>query len=61
MKNYDVKTVDVCNRDVFEKACKDYLNDGYVMKSCSCGFIPSDEYNFCASYMAVFVKEGDNE
>jgi len=58
MKNYDVKTVDTCNNEIFEKTCKDYLDEGYVMKSCSCGYIQYGEYNSCATYVAIFVKEG---
>lgn len=53
---YKVEIVDTCNGMRFKEKCEALLNAGYEMKSCSCGIVQSEEYDFCSSYMAVFIK-----
>lgn len=40
----------------FEKELNALLAQGWQILSCSCGFIPSEEYNFCGWYQAILVK-----
>jgi len=57
MSKNDVKVINVDEEGEFETQCKQMLDEGYKMRTCSCGFGQSEEYVFCARYIAIFVKE----
>lgn len=59
MKKFTVEVLDETSNVIFKNKCEDLLNDGYKMKSSSCGFVQSDEYDFCTSFQAIFVKEAE--
>lgn len=57
MWNVDVVTIDTEYKEEYEEKVKSYLEKGYDLKSCSCGYygIASDS---CYPYwMAILVKE----
>ena len=57
MKQPRVLVVDESQADGFERRCASLLEKGYKMAACSCGFIPSEQYDFCLSLQAVMVYE----
>lgn len=52
-----VVTVETADSDIFERRCAELLGAGYKMKTCSCGFVNSESYDFCASWQAIFIYE----
>ena len=52
-----IKVVNITDEDDFTKQVNDLLNDGYKISSTDCGFIQSEQYDFCSSFMAILVKE----
>lgn len=56
-----VVTLDYSVAAEFEKECQRLVNDGYRLHSSSCGFVQSPEYDFCGSWMAVFVDGRPDE
>lgn len=54
--DYAVRVVDEWDRQEFEQKCQELLDQGYVISSTYCGFIPLEAPNFCNSYQAIFVR-----
>lgn len=54
---YDVITINVERSGDFERNLKEYLDDGYELKKCSCGY--HGVYNTCSHWMAILVKKID--
>ena len=54
--NEPVITIDTSDKVEFEALCAKAVAEGYKLKSCDCGFLDSESYNFCSSYQAIFVK-----
>ncbi len=52
-----IKVIDENNGKVFESKCNELLKAGWVLDSSSCGFVNSEEYDFCSSYQAIFVEK----
>jgi hypothetical protein len=50
-----VVVLDSSDTEAFEDDCNALVRDGYVMSSSSCGHVDSAEYDFCATFQAVFV------
>lgn len=57
MSKYDVIVIDEYDDKKFENKCKNLLNKCYEMKACSCAVVQLEEYDFCSSYKAIFVKK----
>lgn len=57
MENKYLVVVEESNNENFEIKCNELLKDCYELKSCSTGFVNSEEYNFCSLYQAIFLKE----
>mgnify|MGYP003389661331 FL=1 len=49
-----VIVVDVTTPVEFESRCRELYEFGYKMDSSSCGFVNSEDYDFCGSYKAIF-------
>lgn len=57
----NIKIVNVSDEDEFIERCNDILkDDDYRLSSSYCGFANSEAYDFCDSWMAIFVKQ-DNQ
>ena len=41
----------------FETGVNNHLKKGYKILSTNCGFINSEQYNFCSCFQAILVKE----
>jgi len=41
----------------FKNNVTELLQQGYTILSSNCGFINSEQYNFCSIYQAILVKE----
>lgn len=52
-----VEVVESADPNDFTKRCSSLMRKGYKMHSSNCGFVNSEEYSFCSSYQAIFVKE----
>lgn len=52
-------TIESSDCDKFEAQVNDLLSDGYRISSTSCGFVSSEQYDFCSSYHAVLVINCD--
>jgi len=50
-----VVTVETNDCSVFETKCNEFIAQGYILDSSSCGFVPSEKYDFCGSWQAVLV------
>lgn len=53
----DVITIDTDKRDEYEESVKYYLEQGYNLKSCSCGYYGIASDNCFPYWMAILVKE----
>ena len=40
----------------FQKACAKAVANGYVLSSSHCGFVDSADYDYCNSWMAIFIR-----
>ena len=54
-----VKTVRESSVEEFESKCNALLEQGYEIIACNCGFVNSEAYDFCDSWMAVLAKKGE--
>lgn len=54
----DIKIVEDSDKDKFEKEVNSLLSEGYRLSSSYCGFIQSENYDFCSSYHAVLYFAG---
>lgn len=53
-----IKIVSESDGNKFESEVNYLLkNEGYKILTSSCGFVQSEEYNFCDSYQIILVKE----
>jgi hypothetical protein len=50
-------TVSETDREEFESKCNQFIELGYKLSSSSCGFLNSEEYDFCESYQAILVLQ----
>lgn len=55
------KVIDYSNRTDYEKEVQEYLNNGYKLLACNCGFMNSEKYDFDSVYQAILIKENINE
>lgn len=53
-----VIVIDATEPQEFESRCKELYELDYRMDSSSCGFVDSQDYDFCSSYQAIF-KDGN--
>lgn len=51
----EIKIINMTDEDDFTKAVNEALSNGYKISSTDCGFINSEQYDFCSSYMAILV------
>ena len=40
---------------VYESKCQELIRLGYRLVAANCGFVDSEQYDFCSSYQAVFI------
>ena len=52
----EIKVVNMTDEDDFTKKVNGLLLEGFKISSTDCGFIQSEQYDFCSSYMAVLVR-----
>ena len=52
----EIKVYESSNESEFEAYVNAMLKDGWQISSTSCGFVNSENYDFCSSYHAVLVK-----
>ena len=52
-----IKVIDMTDTKEFQNECNQYLKAGFRLSSSSCGFINSEQYEFCTSYQAIFIRE----
>lgn len=52
-----IKIITGNNQDEFAENVQEFLNDGFEIKSCNCGFINSEQYDFADYFQAILVKE----
>lgn len=57
MYDVDVITIDTDSKDEYENKVKTYLEKGYDLKSCSCGYYGIACDNCYPYWMAILVKE----
>lgn len=53
----EIKIINMSDEDAFTEAVNKHLSEGYKISSTDCGYINSDQYNFCSSFMAILVIE----
>ena len=56
-----IVTVESNDAKEFEDKCNQLREAGYSLKASSCGFVQSEKYDFCSSWMAVwgYFPEGE--
>jgi hypothetical protein len=54
-KGLPVIVIDTTDDEKFETRCAELLHNGYKLHSSSCGFIQSEQDDFCASFQAIFI------
>lgn len=57
MEEFPVMIVEHADEEVFKQSCKEWVEKGYKVSSTSCGFINSEEYDYCDWYQAILIKE----
>lgn len=53
-----IKVLNITDETEFESTVNTYLEDDWKISSTSCGFINSENYDFCTSFQAILIKEG---
>lgn len=53
----DVITINTDESEQYKKNVKKYLEDGYTLKSCSCGYYGISSDNCYPYWMAMLIKE----
>lgn len=51
-----IKVIETSNAKEFESNVNDYINSGYKIVSCNCGFINSEQYDYANCYQAILEK-----
>lgn len=51
-----IKVIETSNAKEFEAELNDYINFGYKILSCNCGFVNSEQYDFANCYQAILEK-----
>ena len=54
-ENKKVVVLESNDTEAFEDDMNMYLEQGYDVSSSSCGFVNSEQYEFCSSYQAILV------
>lgn len=52
-----VKVIETNDYKKFENEVEQYLGMGFELKSCNCGFVNSEQYDFASFYHAILVRE----
>lgn len=53
----EIKCIESSDCDKFQDEVNNYLLDGWKISSTYCGFVQSEQYDFCSSYHAILIKE----
>lgn len=51
-----IKVINMSDETEFESVINDWLEDGWIISSTACGFINSENYDFCTSFQAILIK-----
>lgn len=51
-----IKVVNLTDESDFEKEVNRLLDWGYQISSTSCGFVNSEEYEFCTNFQTILIK-----
>jgi len=52
-----IKVVEDGDINKFEVKVNDLLNDGYSILSTNCGFVNSEQYDFCSCFQAILISK----
>lgn len=52
-----IKVIDDSDQKRFEKTVNELLKDSWKLVTASCGFINSEQYDFCDYYQAILKRE----
>lgn len=52
-----IKVIENGDMNKFEAEVNELLRNGYSISSTSCGFINSEQYDFCSSYQAILIHK----
>ena len=50
-----IEVVNIADEGEFESVVNAFLEEGYTISSTSCGFINSENYDFCTSFQAILI------
>jgi len=52
-----IQVIEESDSKVFEDKVNSLLMNGWEILSTSCGFVNSEQYDFCGNYQAILIKE----
>lgn len=54
--NQEIKVLNLTDEAEFESIVNGFLAEGWKVSSTSCGFINSENYDFCTSFQAILTR-----
>lgn len=55
-----IKVIETNSGNEFEKYAENLISQGFTLSSSHCGFVNSEEYDFCSSYQGIFVRKEED-
>lgn len=55
--NQEIKALNLTDETEFENIVNGFLAEGWKISSTSCGFVNSENYDFCTSFQAILAKD----
>ena len=54
--NQEIKVLNLTDETEFEDIVNGFLAEGWKISSTSCGFVNSENYDFCTSFQAILTR-----
>lgn len=55
-----IKVIETYDKDKFEMYSDNLTSQGFILSSCSCGFVNDEKYDYCSVYQAIFTRREED-
>ena len=53
----EIKVLNITDETEFESIVNGFLSEGWKIASTCCGFVNSENYDFCTSFQAILIRD----